>query len=143
MGGTASGLGVHECKCVCAECKCESVAVWCSQAAPDVPRQSTAQKLFIGPGKGTAELRGDKQQDRCKHVYLQYAHIYSIYIYVHSLNATRVGPAEMSAHILPHMHQRGLLTCLRICRSAPGSDKKWPSFSPGLQNVACYWRQGA
>lgn len=37
--------------CVCVECKCRAVAVWCSQAAPDVPQQSTVQKLFISPSK--------------------------------------------------------------------------------------------
>lgn len=50
-------LGAHECKsvsvrfCVRFECKCGAVAVWCSQAAPDVPQQSTVQKLFISPSK--------------------------------------------------------------------------------------------
>lgn len=56
-GGVGSGPGVHECKCecvsmcVCVECKCRAEAVWCSQAAPDVPQQSTVQKLFISPSK--------------------------------------------------------------------------------------------
>lgn len=50
MWGAFSELHVHECKkCVqmCVACKCGAVAVWCSQAAPDVPWQSTVQKLFI------------------------------------------------------------------------------------------------
>lgn len=51
-------MSVKECVCVCVyECVCVlnanagAVAVWCSQAAPDVPQQSTVQKLFISPSK--------------------------------------------------------------------------------------------
>ena len=45
------------CECVlCVECKCGALTVWCSQAAPDVPQQSTVQKLLISQARCTAEL---------------------------------------------------------------------------------------
>lgn len=44
--------------CVCVRAfRCEGVAVWCSQAAPDMPQQSTEQKLSI-----TEQQRGQTQQ---------------------------------------------------------------------------------
>lgn len=43
-------MSVKVCVCVL-NANAGAVAVWCSQAAPDVPQQSTVQKLFISPSK--------------------------------------------------------------------------------------------
>lgn len=53
---------VSVCVRVRAEFRCEGVAVWCSQAAPDMPQQSTEQKLFISPSAGTEQQRGQTQE---------------------------------------------------------------------------------
>ena len=111
-----SGLGVHECKslcvcvcvCVCVECKCGAVAVWCSQAAPDVPQQSTVQKLFISPSMAAAELLAVWEQSRftpartCTYAFIQYM--------------TRVSPAETQAYTYLFIDP-----CLHTQTLAPGS----------------------
>lgn len=83
-----------------AEFRCEGVAARCSQAAPDVPQQSTEQKLFISPGTGTEQPRG-RTQGRA---------------------SEKSSPAALNAHRRPPTTQARLFRPLPRTGKRPASD---------------------